>query len=287
MNSSRRTLRAIPSCRVLPLVVFCAAFAAEAVAQGTAESHRRVPEALYHATDGAGWTVNTNWQTPPPPLSERHGVANDGDGRVSRSSSRRARSPKACGIGPVSPLRENRLTRSIPAALRRLSNLRGLNLGGNHLTAGPIPSWIRDLIHLEGLSLWGTNRTGSIPSWLVGNLLDLDWLNLDYNDLTGPLPAELGGLANLRELNLRDNRLTGPIPVALTDLGELLTFDVSQTGACVPSGPAFERWRAAIEARGAWFAGAWCDVFAGQVLIPTVIDRWPWPGNNLPVQGVM
>ena len=466
MNSPRMTptrIRAIRSYQVLPLVVFCAAFAAEAIAQGNSESDRRVLEALYDATDGAGWTVNTNWKTSAP-LGEWHGVSTDDDGRVrrlhldrnglagpipgplgdlARLEELRLQENRLTGsipaaLGRLSDLRwlnlvGNDLTGSIPAALSRLANLRGLylaandlaagpvpswlgdltqleglrldetnrtgpispalsrltnlrdlNLGGNDLTAGPIPSWIRDLVHLESLWLWATNRTGSIPSWL-GNLLDLNSLNLAYNDLTGPLPAELGRLANLRQLDLRDNRLTagpipawlsgltdlewlslqltnrtgpippalgrlanlreldlrdnrltagpipawlsgltdlqrlnlqltnrtgpipgwlgsltnlrwvqlgyndltgplpaelgrlanlrelnlrfnpltGPIPVALTDLGELLTFDVLLTDVCVPSGPAFQRWRAAIKARGGTFAGASCDDHSG------------------------
>ena len=514
MNSPRMTptrIRAIRSYRVLPLVVFCAAFAAEAAAQGNAESDRRVLEALYDATGGPGWTDNTNWKTSAP-LGDWHGVSTDDDGRVRRLHLGRngLTGPIPDALGDLAHLeelrlQENRLTGSIPAALGRLSdlrwlnlvgndltgsipaalsrlanlrglylgandlaagpvpswlgdltqledlaldgtnrtgpippalsrltNLRGLNLGGNDLTAGPIPSWIRDLVHLEVLSLWRTNRTGTIPSWM-GNLLDLYWLHLAYNDLsgpvpaqlgrlanlrglfltdnsltagpiptwlsgltdlewlvlpgtnrtgpippwlgsltnlrsvnlrrndltgplpaelgrlanlreldlrrndltgplpaelgrlanlreldlrfnpltagpipaslsgltdlewlalsgtnrtgpipgwlgsltnlrsvhlghndlTGPLPAELGRLANLRELNLRFNPLTGPIPVALTDLGKLLTFDVWLTDVCIPSGPAFQRWRAAIMARGGTFAGVSCDDHSG------------------------
>ena len=107
-----------------------------------------------------------------------------------------------------------------------------------------------------------TSRTGPIPGWL-GSLTNLRSVHLGHNDLSGPLPAELGRLANLRELNLRVNRLTGQVPAALTDLGELLTFDVLLTDVCVPSGPAFQRWRAAIEARGGRFAGASCDGHSG------------------------
>ena len=130
------------------------------------------------------------------------------------------------------------------------------------LTAGPIPAWLSGLTDLERLSLFGTNRTGPIPDWL-GSLTNLRRVQLGQNHLTGPLPAELGRLANLRELNLSLNRLTGPIPVALTDLGRLLTFDVLLTEVCVPSGPAFQRWRAAIETRGGRFAGASCDGHSG------------------------
>ena len=157
--------------------------------------------------------------------------------------------------------RTNR-TGPIPAALNRLKNLHHLVLGGNDLTAGPIPSWLSGLTNLELLILWQTNRTGPLPDWL-GSLTNLGWVHLGHNDLTGPLPAELGRLANLRELNLRDNRLTGPIPRTLTNLDELVTFDVSETDVCVPSDPAFRRWRAKIEARGGRFAGASCDDHAG------------------------
>ena len=384
-------IRAIRSYRVLPLVVFCAAFAAEAVAQGDAESDQRVLEALYDATGGPGWTDNTNWKTSAP-LGDWHGVSTDDDGRVSRLSL--GDNGLTGSIPPILgdlahlvrlELWGNRLTGLIPPALRRLTELRHLNLGGNDLTAGPIPLWIRDLVHLESLWLWATNRTGTIPFWL-GNLLDLNSLNLSfndltgplpaelgrlanlrdlflrnnnrltagpipswlggltnlerlrlwrtnrtgpippalgrlanlweldlsdnrltagpipewlsgltdleqlnlqvtnrtgpipgwlgsltdlrsvelgYNDLTGPLPAELGRLANLRELDLRLNRLTGPVPEALTDLGGLLEFDVLLTDVCVPSDPAFQRWRAAITERGGTFAGASCDDHSG------------------------
>ena len=51
--------------------------------------------------------------------------------------------------------------------------------------------------------------------------------------------------------------------MALTNLGALLTFDVSETNACVPSGAAFQQWRAAIEARGGRFSASSCDDHAG------------------------
>ncbi len=157
---------------------------------------------------------------------------------------------------------ETNRTGPLPDGLGSLTNLRWLALGGNDLTAGPIPAWASDLSEVEELSLWGTNRTGPIPGRL-GELTNLRWVHLGHNDLTGPLPPELGRLANLEALNLRDNRLTGPVPVALTDLGGLVIFDVSQTDVCVPSDPAFQRWKAGIEARGGRFSGAACDDHAG------------------------
>ena len=184
-------------------------------------------------------------------------------------------------------LRETNRTGRIPAALGRLTNLRELDLGGNDLTAGPIPSWVSDLSQLEWLSLWETNRTGPIPAAL-GHLTNLRGLVLGGNDLTagpipawvsglvrlerlglwranrtGSIPAALGRLEHLRHLILSDNGLGGRLPVGLTDLDALRTFDVSRTDVCVPSDPAFQRWRAAIKARGGRFAGTSCDDHAG------------------------
>ena len=199
-------------------------------------------------------------------------------------------------------LRRTNRTGPIPAALNRLTSLRSLDLGGNDLTAGPIPV-LSGLTNLEQFSLWETNRTGPLPDGL-GNLTNLRWLTLGGNDLTpGPIPSWLSGLTNLEELSLgrtnrtgsipswlgnlldlkwldlRDNRLTGPIPVALTDLGELLMFDVSQTDVCVPSDPAFRRWKAAIEARGGRFAGASCDDHAGdRAVLAAFYDTTGGPG---------
>ena len=144
-------------------------------------------------TDGAGWTVNTNWKTTAP-LSEWHGVATDGDGRVRRlrldHNGLTGPIPGALGdlarleelwlqenrltgsipvaLGRLSDLEwlnleRNDLTGSIPAALSRLANLRELYLAGNNLEAGPVPSWLGDLTQLEGLGLWETNRTGPNP----------------------------------------------------------------------------------------------------------------------------
>ena len=175
-------------------------------------------------------------------------------------------------------LQHNDLTGPIPAELGRHRQLRSLYLGGNDLTPGPIPAWVGGLADLEVLTLWRTNRTGSLPPWL-GNLPNLGYLWLNDNDLTGPLPAELGRLANLRELSLGDNRLTGPIPAALTNLGELVWFDVSRTDVCIPSDPAFRRWKAEIEARGGRFAGASCDDHAGdRAVLAAFYDATGGPG---------
>ena len=238
MNSPRMTptrIRAIRAYRVLPLVVFCAAFAAEAVAQGSAESDRRVLEALYDATGGPGWTDNTNWKTSAP-VGEWRGVSTDGDGRVRRLRLDRnglaGRIPGALGdlarLEELS-LQENRLTGSIPAALGRLSDLRWLNLGQNDLT-GPIPAALGRLSDLRGLYLGGNDlEAAPMPSWL-GDLTQLEGLQLYGTKRTGPIPPALSRLTNLRDLNLGGNDLTGgSIPLWIRDLVHLEALSLWRT----------------------------------------------------------
>ena len=51
--------------------------------QGSVATDTAALQALYNSTDGANWTDNTNW-TSDMALSTWHGVATDGDGRVTR-----------------------------------------------------------------------------------------------------------------------------------------------------------------------------------------------------------
>ncbi len=88
---------------------------------------RAVLEALYNsATDGANWTVRTNWLSDRP-LGEWHGVVTDAEGRIT-------------GLF----LQNNRLEGTIPAALGDLSNLAALYLAGNPLT-GCVPASLRNV----------------------------------------------------------------------------------------------------------------------------------------------
>ncbi|MCY4509452.1 MAG: M12 family metallo-peptidase, partial [Acidobacteria bacterium] len=233
--------------------------AGEAVAQGSAAPDRMALEALYDATGGPNWTDNTNWKTSAP-LDEWYGVTTDADGRVTDLL-----------------LSDNALTGQIPAELGNLENLNSLDLGFNALT-GRIPVEFGRLTSLTGLYLLNNALTGPIPEAL-GRLVNLWELRLDENDLTGPIPAALGRLENLEWLVLSTNALNGPIPMALTDLGKLLLFDVSQTDVCIPSDPAFRRWKAAIEARGGRFVGRSCDDHAGDRAVLTAFyDATGGPG---------
>ena len=100
--------------------------------------------ALYNATDGPNWSVNTNWLSNRP-ITDWAGVYTDGFGRVSSLR-----------------LSRNGLSGPIPAELAGLATLQQLNLGANDLS-GPIPAWLGNLAGLELLDLSGNELSGPIP----------------------------------------------------------------------------------------------------------------------------
>ena len=93
---------------------------APAAAQGSVAMDRAALVALYDATGGSTWTINTNWSTAAD-LSEWHGVNTDATGRVTEVS-----------------LSQNMLSGEIPAELGGMTSLQLLSLWGNELS-GEIP----------------------------------------------------------------------------------------------------------------------------------------------------
>ena len=170
--------------------------------------------ALYNATNGPNWNVNTNWLTDMP-VRDWHGVTTDGAGYVT-------------GVR----LARNELSGSIPGELGNLAYLRMLDLSGNFFF-GPIPGELGSLVYLESLQLARGSLTGSIPAQL-GGLRSLTYLDLANNELTGPIPASLGQLTRLTSLSLHLNRLSGPIPAELGDLTNLRELGI---GSNELSGP--------------------------------------------------
>ena len=250
-------------------------FPAGAVAQGSLATDRAALEALYDATDGPNWTINTNWKTDAP-LEEWHGVTMF-QGRV-------------WGVS----LHDNALAGPIPSDLAALTNVRWLHFSSNVLT-GVIPGELGSLDNLESLSFWGNELTGRIPAelahlvnlkglWLslneltggipdaLGNLSNLETLHLFANELTGPIPDSLGNLSNLEELHLASNELTGRLPAGLgrltnlelldlfgnwgvtgalpasLELSSLETLDIFFTQTCAPAG--WRGWLKTIEFDG-------------------------------------
>ena len=148
----------------------------------SASEERAALVALYKATNGADWTNTTNWLSDAP-IGDWHGVTADADGRVTQLN-----------------LANNRLSGSIPPALRNLDNLTQLHLSFNQLS-------------------------GTIPIQL-GKLTNLTVLDLHVNQLSGTIPPELGNLTYLIVLHLDGNQLSGCVPavwrdVAYNDLARL------------------------------------------------------------------
>ena len=109
--------------------------------QGSVASDRAALVALYDATDGYCWGVNTNWKTNEP-LADWYEVETLA-GRV-------------VFLTPV----DNNLAGEIPQELGNLTKLTHLSLHDNNLT-GEIPRELGNLTKLRHLSL--RNLTGEIP----------------------------------------------------------------------------------------------------------------------------
>ena len=165
---------------------------------GDVNTDRAALAALYNATNGSSWLVDTNWLSNGP-LGEWHGVSTGADGRVAELD-----------------LDGKQLSGPIPSELGNLDNLEFLSLRDNQLS-GPIPSELGNLDNLEVLWLRDNQLSGPIPSEL-GDLDNLERLWLRDNQLSGPIPSELGNLDNLIALSLGNNQFSGCVPVKVLDM---------------------------------------------------------------------
>ena len=155
-------------------------------------SDRDTLTALYNATNGPGWTANTNWLSAMP-MSTWIGVTTDENGRVTELD-----------------LNGNRLDREIPQELGSLSNLQVLDLSGNKLR-GRIPRQLGNLSKLEVLDLRRNRLSGGVPPEL-SNLANLAKLGIGGNGLTGSFPQELSNLQKLTYLDVGGTLLNGCLP---------------------------------------------------------------------------
>ena len=170
-------------------------------------SERDVLAAVYRATGGPHWALNTNWLSDEP-IRTWHGVTADESGSVIELN-----------------LNRNFLYGSIPAELGSLTNLKTLRMAGNSLV-GSIPVELGNLTALTNLDLQDNILSGSIPAEL-GKLSNLAWLELSENQLSGSIPLELSNLTNLTVLALSHNQLTGTFPWWLKELDGLQILKVS------------------------------------------------------------
>ena len=229
--------------------------------------------ALYHATEGQGWTDNTHWLSDVS-LQEWHGVSTDAASRVEHLI-----------------LEGNNLSGVIPDVIGHLTELKSLKLGVNPSLTGALPSTLTKL-SLESLSLEGTQLCATMDvefqAWLrnipdlngvvhcegtvelddrsiltrfyklsngTGWINDENWLSdkplgewngvttdalghvtrleLLRNNLVGTIPRELGQLSNLKVLNLVGNQLVGILP---SELGQLTNLNILALGNNALSG---------------------------------------------------
>ncbi|MCP5052518.1 MAG: hypothetical protein GY940_35445, partial [bacterium] len=178
--------------------------------------------ALYNATDGDNWTVNSGWKD--------GALEPDGFGPVGSEGNWFGIDVSDDHVLMID-LSGYNLTGNIPSELGNLSHLVFIFLGGNKLN-GSIPPELSNLDNLTHLSLWDNQLSGSIPSQL-GDFSSLKELEVGRNQLSGSIPPELGKLSHLRFLNLSENQLSGSIPPELGDLGNLMMlylFDNKLTG---------------------------------------------------------
>lgn len=103
--------------------------------------------ALYHSTDGAGWSKNSGWLVTDTPCSW-YGVR--------------------CGAGRVAliSMTDNLLNGHVPSELGNLTNLQALILDYNRLS-GSLPTELGSLVNMKGLYLNNNPLTGALPKTLA------------------------------------------------------------------------------------------------------------------------
>ena len=186
-------------------------------------------KSLYVSTNGRNWlnNINWNWMKGDPCTSPWHGIT------CSTINSERR-------IVEID-LEHNNLDGTIPTDIRKLSELRTLNLRNNQLNGmlqhavfqihtlqyidlsinsitGPLPTKL-SMPNLTTLVLRMNHLTGSITA--VWNAPKLQILNLENNQLTGNLPKGISSLQSVLELTLEQIHLTGPLPASYGKLSNL------------------------------------------------------------------
>ena len=149
--------------------------------------------ALYAATDGASWTINTNWLSDKP-VGEWYGVTADRDGHVVELD-----------------LEGNYLIGELPSELGDLGKLNFLNLRINAIS-GEIPSELGDLSQLKSLVLGWNDLSGKIPSEL-GDLSNLETMYLYGNNLKRRDSIGVGRTQQLRKTESLQERIERWHPV--------------------------------------------------------------------------
>jgi len=117
---------------------------------------------------------------------------------------------------------------SIPDALRNMSALEVIDLGGNFLS-GITSANMENLCNLQELDLSSNNINDDI----MRRLPECSWSKLRYLDLhganlTGKLYVWMGNLTNLGYLDISQNMLVGGVPFGIGNMSCLHHLDLSQ-----------------------------------------------------------
>ena len=126
------------------------------------------------------------------------------------------------------------ILKSLPMGLRRLQNLRTLNLSNNSLDMDHIEI-ITEIESLTDLKLANNQLQGELAT-VIGRLDKLEFLDLRGNKLT-KLPEELVGLSSLRSLDVSENKLTS-LPFELLSKLPLKTLNAQKNkleGTLIPA----------------------------------------------------
>ncbi len=243
--------------RMLPVLLLCALLAGGlsaqtaptqaqaaydcAASEGLPQAECEALVAIYNATGGDHWIVQTGWLQTATPCTW-YGVTCE-DGRVTRleminNAVSGALPPEIGELTALNLLKlnnkfpyEERYLTALPAEIGNLAALTVLDMGYNDLTALPVE--IGNLAALTVLDL-SYNRLAALPPE-IGDLTTLQELSLDNNDLN-TLPPEIGKLSALTKLSASYNGLS-TLPPEIGDLAALTVLQLSRNEfAALPPG---------------------------------------------------
>ncbi|XP_044954198.1 receptor-like protein EIX2 [Hordeum vulgare subsp. vulgare] len=132
-------------------------------------------------------------------------------------------------------LANNQLTGTIPLSICQLTELKRLDLSGNHLTGDIMQCWKESDANstnqfgwdMRSLALNNNDLTGEFPKFLQRSS-QLMFIDLSYNRLFGALPEWLPEkMPQLKILRVRSNMFSGHIPKDLTSLDNLHYLDIA------------------------------------------------------------
>ena len=220
-RAERGAWRALRSAVCWAVVIACC-LRAPSSAAAIPDSERQALIAIYEATHGGTWGLNTNWCTTSPcpleaptfaPAGSECFTGEPGDGWFGVECNRDRTHVVGVGLGA------NHLTGSLPP-LAALAALKNFEVGNNDLS-GTLPD-LSALASLQSFSVSANHFSGPIPS--LAGLSALRAFLASDNELTGTIPS-LDGLDALTAFDVRANRLSGPIP-ELRDHHALVNFTV-------------------------------------------------------------